>query len=894
LLRWLVRGALVALVVLGLTALASPWLAAPALRAGLHLAGVEDLHFDRLEIGFARAELSGLRLGPAPGQEAARLRADYRLGDLLRGRLESLTVEGLRLRARLTGQGLELAGLPGPGGAGKGPLPIPLLPERLMLRDAELELATPVGVLNLPFQAAMEPSGRRAEFQLQASPLRLERAEGSLGGRLEIAGSVPIENAALRLDGLDARGELQIEGRGLIPGLARAIAASATIALVANDGRLALTTRDLEARAERLASPLGRETDAIPSAPWQLRTGSKERPLELVLSPASDGYRLDVDGPLTLSAADAGLEGSATASLTLDHGLDPRALGSAYVALGAHELAWRGLEATGARLEVSAEGPLFELQGTAHLALAGGRGDISGLKLDGLRLEQAFDLTRSGERAVLTLKHGGTVNLASVDWEGRIQTGPITITPRASDDAFLVVQTEGWLLRGWEQMLSAGIAAGDVRFPDAGEPPLLARIAAEVRLSLSGAADGLDQGRLLLTEGRVQVPAQAMSLEGIRSEIALSGTRLAPDQTIPIDVGRITHGGEPPWFRPLTLTASLRPDPASIELQGRISGAGGGLDLAFRGSHEPARARTRLVIDGSPVRFEPGELQPADLVPALGTMLKQVSGQVDLDGELVWQGDELHTDLALLLDDLDLTAGPARLVQVNGLVRFDRLRPPATPSGQQLSAARLEVGLPLTQGFMTFQLEPDGPLAIQQLRFRFAGGTLRAEPFSVGSDASGMSVILKAEGLDLARLLEQMQLPGLTGEGRINGWLPVVIEGSEALIEGGELVSERPGWLRYRPDQPPAALQSGAQGLDLLLQALENFRYEELRITLDGRTDAEMAVQLHIKGANPGLHDGYPIEFNLNLEGELGNILRSNLSGFHIPEPIRRRLESER
>jgi Dicarboxylate transport len=740
----------------------------------------------------------------------------------------------------------------------------------------------------------MEPSGRRAEFHLQASPLRLEQAEGSLSGNLEIAGGVPIENAAFRLDGLEARGELQIEGRGLrVPDLARAIDASATIALIANDGRVALTTRDLQARAEPLASPDGPEATIL-SAPWQLRTGSKERPLELVLAPASDAYRLDVDGALTLSAAKTRLEGSARASLTLDQRLDPRALGPANVVLAAQDLAWRDLEAQSARLEVSAEGPLSELQGTAQLAVAGGKGDISGLKLEGLRLEQAFDLARSGERAVLMLKQGGAVNLASLDWEGRIRTGPVMITPRASDDAFLVVQTEDGLLRGWEQMLSAGIEADDVRILDAGEPAASAQMAAEVRLSLSRAAGGLDQGLLLLSEGRIRVPDQAVNLEGIRSEVALESGGLAPDQTIPIEVARITHGGEPPWFRPLTLTASLRPPPASVDLQGTISRAGGALDLAFRGSHDAERARTRLVIDGSPIRFEAGGLQPVDLVPALGTVLGQTSGQVDLDGELVWQGDELHTDLALLLDNLDLTAGPARLAQMNGLVRFDRLRPPATPPGQQLSAARLEVGLALTQGFTTFQLEPDGPLAVQQLRFRFAGGTLRAEPFSVGSDDSAMSVILKAEGLDLARLLEQMQLPGLTGEGRINGRLPVVIEGSEALIEGGELVSERPGWLRYRPDQPPAALQSGAQGLDLLLQALENFRYEELRVTLDGRTDAEMDIQLHIKGANPGLHDGYPIEFNLNLEGELGNILRSNLSGFHIPEPIRRRLESER
>jgi Dicarboxylate transport len=813
LLRRIVRGGLAALVLLGLVALASFWLAEPALRAGLRLAGVEDLHFDRLSIGLARAGLFGLRLGPPPGQEAARLQADYRLGGLLQGRLESLTVEGLRVRGRLGEDGLELTGLARAEGTGDGALRLPLLPERLVLRDAGLELTTPAGALSLPFQMEAETGGRHARFRLQASQLRLERADGAVSGRLAIAGSVPLEDGAFRFGALDARGEMQIETSGIeVPELAHGIDASATIDAVAEQGRVILTLHGLKAQA--------------------------------------DGLRI---GGASLSAAEADLEGSAS-------------------------------------FELSPEGALSALRGTARTALAGRQGTIAGLTLTGLQAEQSFDVAAEGGRIVLSLQPGGTSRLESLDWRGQVRTGPITITPRVPDDAFLVAQSEDGRLLGFEQALLAGLEMSDVRIAGEGAT---ARAAAELRLNLSGTPDGIEQGRLLVTEGQVQVPALALRLDGVQSELTLAGAGLAPDASIPISVARITHDGEPPWFRPLTLSASLRQDPAAIELQGQLGTQGGGLDLAFRGSHDTKGGRSRLVLDGRPIRFEPQGLQPADLVPALGGVLEQVSGQAELDGELLWEGDDLRTDLVLLLDDLELTAGPARLVQVNGLVRFDRLRPPATPAGQQLSAARLDVGLPLTQGFMTFQLEPEGPLAVQQLRFRFAGGLLRAEPFSVYSDGSGMSVVLSAEGLDLARLLEEMRLPGLTGEGRISGRLPVVIEGSEALIEGGELVSDRPGWLRYRPDQPPAALQSGAQGVDLLLQALENFRYEELRVTLDGRTDAKMDIQLHIEGANPGLYDGYPVEFNLNLEGELGNILRSNLSGFHIPEPMRRRIESE-
>jgi hypothetical protein len=97
--------------------------------------------------------------------------------------------------------------------------------------------------------------------------------------------------------------------------------------------------------------------------------------------------------------------------------------------------------------------------------------------------------------------------------------------------------------------------------------------------------------------------------------------------------------------------------------------------------------------------------------------------------------------------------------------------------------------------------------------------------------------------------------------------------------------------LRYDADSAPSALRAGGEGVGLLLQALENFRYERLEITLDGSTDATMDIGLHPAGANPDLYDGHPIEFNLDLEGELGNILRQGVASYQIPDRIRERMQ---
>jgi hypothetical protein len=227
---------------------------------------------------------------------------------------------------------------------------------------------------------------------------------------------------------------------------------------------------------------------------------------------------------------------------------------------------------------------------------------------------------------------------------------------------------------------------------------------------------------------------------------------------------------------------------------------------------------------------------------------------------------------------------------VNGVIALDRLVPPSTPPGQQLSVGLIDLGLPLENGLLTFELEA-GQLAVEQLGWQFADGRIEAAPFTIGSADLGVSTTLTAERLSLEEIFALTRLDGLSGDGTMHGTLPITVAGAEAVIAGGELVSDRPGWVRYRPAEAPAALQAGGENVNLLLQALENFRYDQLRLTIDGRTDAEMDVGLHIKGANPDLYDGYPIEFNLNLEGALANVLRSGLAGYQIPERIRERMQ---
>ena len=78
-----------------------------------------------------------------------------------------------------------------------------------------------------------------------------------------------------------------------------------------------------------------------------------------------------------------------------------------------------------------------------------------------------------------------------------------------------------------------------------------------------------------------------------------------------------------------------------------------------------------------------------------------------------------------------------------------------------------------------------------------------------------------------------------------------------------------------------------------MLQALADFKFDEVTANLNGDVTKDLAISLSLKGRNPGLYGGYPIEFNLNLDGPLNRLVRDGLSGYRIPDDIKQRLEQQ-
>jgi len=889
--RWLLRAALVILLVVVVLLAALPWLAGPALRAGLDAADLDAVAFEEVKVGLRGAEVIGLAIGRPPVHRIAHLRATYAPSGLIAGRIERVSIDGLEARARLTAGGLEVAG-PGTGGAVEpgAPPPLPRI-EQVELRDASIILDTPAGELHLPLRAEIEPSDGHARFALSIDRARLAGLDGELGLDLAFEGGFPIE-PGLGLDDLAGRGRLAIETPGLaIDDLGRGISAAGVLALDLEDGRLRAESEALELEIGALAPHLAALGEALPP-PWRLHLGTAAGPALVEIARQADGAVVDVAVPVALETARPTLNGRLSGTLTLDRDHRPKAVRTAKLRLDVGGLRWRGLDVADGRIDATAAGTWPALRGSLRIDAQSDASLGPDVTVNGITVAQGFDYAADASGFRLMPQANGTLRLARVALSDRIEGGPFVPELQGSDEPALRVDFVRDVGLRWRQRLAARIPAFEARWTGAGRTVPLSGEAGRLELELTGDAGGVDEGRAGLAEGKLRLPQQAIRLEGLRAELALGAA--GPRGELPIEVAEIRHAAEPAWFRPLAASLRLEPGARPIPFSGRLTGAGGALVIEASGVHDAARGVGEAEIELAPLGFDPGGLQPAQISPLIGGLAEAVAGRVSADGVVFWTPAELAGQATALLEDLSLSAGPARLERINGIIRLDQLLPPSTPPGQQLAIGEVDLGVPLTNGLVAFDLEPGPALEVERLRFDWAGGMLRAEPFTVGSAGLDFTVVLEAEALDLAAIFEQVRLGGLSGKGTISGRLPIRFEGTEAVIDGGELAAESPGWLRYRPQSPAAGLQAGGQSMELLLQALENFQYESLRITLDGRTDAKMDVGLHITGANPELYGGHPIEFNLNLEGELGNVLRSGLSGYRVPERIRERMEEFR
>ncbi|MEQ9172324.1 MAG: YdbH domain-containing protein [Rhodospirillales bacterium] len=876
-----------------------------------------------------RVEVRNLATGPAGTARIHRLAMDLSWPSWTAPTVRVLDIEGVQLALTVKDGALgwgDLAPLVAGGGTGDGAL---LLPE-VILTDALIDIIHEGGPTTLSLsdvtvtpkadggllvkqasidlvhhlgQATVQAAGRRDAAGRLALDLIIEDALGAVGP-VSLSGA----KGSLRLAGDPARpGEMAGEGILEVAGLALpgGLLTEGTLSVRLAEGRAMLSAELADDGLGLTLSGTAEGAPFDPAAPVALTTRAVAS--DLARLPVPEGvtgkgtFDLQTAGPLAdLLSGDLARLPPVEASLLLPEVAHPAAPGTWSVR-------------TRAALTVAADAATLAF--TEPVEIAGGLlgGEMTAtvpgrviLGLDPLKLTKV-------DLAPLR------VAISKVDVGGASVAGPLAVvlTPRKDGVTF----APDGSLRKVDFALKADSPSLSLRAGDRTAVLRTARVTGGVTVTLS--AEGPPGVRLDLAGLDAHLPDLDVEAQGMSVTAASRGGADA-GWNIQAAAKALRHTAAAPF----AVTAKGRWRPRKWDVEGTLRQARSGLIASFAANESSGRGEGRARIDTVPLNLAGIDGGVHAITPLLTPFVKSITGTVQVSAKTEWtkagaapvqvtgslRGAGITPAAALLppavkgavagLSSLaaefslppgdpaagvgtvaviggNLQLGPVQATGISGRVVLDRLWPPLTPPGQEILIERVAAALPAADGRLRFQVLGPSSVKVERAELTGIGGRIWAEDVAIRDGVPPAHVTLHVDGLGLGDLAAQMNILGLKAEGKLSGRIPVDLgKDGEVAIRGGLLTADGRGLLAF---VPPARAPAGEAGrMDMVLDILEDLRFDGMTLTLDGDAQKDVRMQVHVQGRNPKIQQGRPVDLTINLTGNIGHAIQAELRNFDI------------
>lgn len=287
--------------------------------------------------------------------------------------------------------------------------------------------------------------------------------------------------------------------------------------------------------------------------------------------------------------------------------------------------------------------------------------------------------------------------------------------------------------------------------------------------------------------------------------------------------------------------------------------------------------------------------------------LTLASGQMALQGNLTLNTLQLKEPLMAISATVN-----SELKQVSGLFRETAFSQISTSSVLTLDRSQFTFALPnleMTrvnhgviagpvrmvanyQGTLSDPLR--GVLKIDTLSAGIFNGQAWLDPQTFDL-SSPFKTQINLSSVEIEELLIQHPTSDLKGRGLMDGTLPLDVDLSVTppsfLLHQGLLSSQSTGGLlQYQPANK-SALGKTNQGMQLVLDVLDDFHYTVLESRVSVGADKKLILGLTLKGQNPNLEKGRAVNLNINLEEDLPSLITSMQISNQVSETIKRRVQ---
>lgn len=268
------------------------------------------------------------------------------------------------------------------------------------------------------------------------------------------------------------------------------------------------------------------------------------------------------------------------------------------------------------------------------------------------------------------------------------------------------------------------------------------------------------------------------------------------------------------------------------------------------GAHQVIAGKGEAIFDSGLLALS-YYLQAEKVIPALKGVVSGATGTTEGRARFQWDAAGVSSSATVNLDDVSFR-GPgvavSRTEGVTGKMVFSSLAPVSTSGEQTIAIRKIDMdALKLENGSVRFSLPGDDTLKIVDAEFPWFNGTIGAYDSQMSIAGGSSNTTLQIDNVDLAGLLAYPNVEGLSGEGKIEGVLPISFEGGRARIVNGVLSAKGGGVIRYRNKNAEPAFQSSAQAR-LAYEMLREVRFDNLSVVIDGPLDGTLKFKIIFDG----------------------------------------------
>jgi hypothetical protein len=221
----------------------------------------------------------------------------------------------------------------------------------------------------------------------------------------------------------------------------------------------------------------------------------------------------------------------------------------------------------------------------------------------------------------------------------------------------------------------------------------------------------------------------------------------------------------------------------------------------------------------------------------------------------------------LTITDLALTAGAAKVENAKVELNIPELASRAVDLSAE--APTLGLGKDLIARKLNVKARYlDQALTLNQASLALFGGTMEVMPDTILLEQTPILLTLRLHDVDLSQLLMSLHYPNISGTGTIDGELPLQLSAGAIDLQDGSISGTQPGVLRYA---------GPADNQNIAFKALRNLVYRNLQAKVNYRPNGDYHLGLRLEGSNPEVLSGHPLAFNLNISGQLPELLQKGI-----------------